>query len=91
MRQPKFYDNCLNTGGANVAQACAMAAARRACLNRGDAYKVVANWKGKEPFYWDGCRYDVLGLAKSLFYNNAASVVMTDPNGNEVDIAKARY
>lgn len=91
MKQPKFYDHCINTGGANVAAACAMASARRTCIARGDAYKVVANWEGKEPFYWDGCRYDVLGLAKSLVSNKAQSVVMTDPNGNEVDIVNARY
>jgi hypothetical protein len=68
-----------------------MAAARRSALDSGSAYKVVGKWKDGNPFYWDGCRYDVLGLAKSLYYNNAEVVVMTDPDGNVVAIPNARY
>lgn len=87
----KYYDHAINTGGANVAAACAMASARRSAIAEGTAYRVSANWKDKGGFYWNGCRYDVLGLAKSLYSNNAENVVMTDPNGDAVDIPNARY
>lgn len=86
-----FYDHATNTGGAIPAHGAAIATARRTCLDEGTAYRVEANWKGQGTFYWNGCRYDVLGLAKTLVSNNAEKVVMTDPNGNEVDIKAARY
>lgn len=89
MSAVKFYDHAKNHASAAVASA--VARVRREVLEAGDAYKVVANWHGESPFYWNGGRYDVLSLAKQLKFNNAENVVMTNPDGSVVDVASARY
>lgn len=91
---PAFYDHATNAGGASPAEGSAMARARRTAIDNGQAYRVEANWTGKGRFYWDGCRYDALGLAKSLVANRAENVVMTRPDGATMDandIRHARY
>lgn len=81
-----FYDHSMNVGAVNPAQGQAIARARQTCIKEGRAYKVVGKWKGGNPFYFDGSRYDVLSIAKSLFMNNAEMVVMTDPQGREINV-----
>lgn len=90
--KPTFYDHSLNC--ANVAEACAIAAARRTAIAEGRAYRVEANWNNGGRFYWNGDRYTVLGLAKSLVFNRAENVIVTRPDGGELladDIRAARY
>lgn len=85
----KFYDHATNT--TNPAVASAMARVRREAIAENREYRVEANWKGGERFYWNGGRYDVLSLAKSLVFNRAENVAMTDHAGNAVDIESAAY
>ena len=86
----KFYDHATNM--TKPAQAQAVARARRDSIADGTAYRVeFENSKG-ETFYWDGCRYDALQLAKDLAFNK----FMTPPRlfnskGELVDIENARY
>lgn len=74
-----FYDHATNH--ANAATAHAVAAVRRDAVASGTAYRVEANWPGKPRFYWNGGRYDALGLAKDLVSNRAENVTLTRPNG----------
>lgn len=83
----KYYDHALNSG---PAVAVAIARARREVKEEGRAYTVIACWPGKEPFYWDGCFYDALGLAKSLHFSKA-EVRLISPAGGDIDIENARY
>ena len=87
--EPTFYDHATNH--VNAAEASGIARARRTAIEEGRDYKVVACWKGGQPFWWNGARYDALGLAKSMLYNNAEYVTLTDFNGDLVDIKNARY
>ena len=70
----KFYDHAANQ--TNAAVGYAMAKARRACLTEGTAFRVEANWKGKERFYWTGCEYDVTCLERELRLNGAENVIV---------------
>lgn len=85
----RYFDYALNH--VNAAQAEAIAKARRDVLSTGDSFRVEANWPGKEPFFWDGCRYDALVLARELVFNRAENVKLTDPSGRLVDVASERY
>jgi hypothetical protein len=85
----RFYDHAKNHTNAAVAHA--IARVRREVIADGTAYRVEANWKGQGRFYWNGGRYDALGLAKDLFRNRAENVVLTGPDGKPVDIESARY
>lgn len=87
--EPKFYDHCANFTNAAVAEASARV--RREVIAEGQAYRVEANWKGQGRFYWNGGRYDALGLAKDLFRNRAENVILTGPDGTSIDIMSARY
>lgn len=69
-----YYDHAKNQ--TNAAVGSAMARAKRDAVASGEAYRVEANWKGKERFFWIGCYYDVQQLAKELTYNRAENVVM---------------
>ena len=70
-----YYDHAKNQTNAAVGQA--MAAAKRDVVSSGEAYRVEANWKGKERFFWIGCAYDVNRLASELRFNRAENVVVT--------------
>ncbi len=61
----KYYDHAMNH--ANAADASAVAKVRREAIAEGQAYRVEANWAGQERFYWNGGRYDALGLALTGF------------------------
>ena len=83
-----FFDNAKNH--TNPAVAHAIARVRREVIAEGKAYRVdFTNAKG-QAMYFDGGRYDVLALAKDIRFNGGA-VAMTDPNGNAVDIAAAKF
>lgn len=82
----KYYDHAKNSY--HVSDGVAMAKARRLAIKTGQAYRVEANWPGQERFYWEGCRFDVLGLAKDLRRNNAENVIMTNPSGELSDISQ---
>jgi hypothetical protein len=41
--------------------------------------------------YWEGCRYDALGLAKDLAGNPGCRVALFGPDGREIVISSARY
>lgn len=84
-----FYDHATNHS--NAAEASAVARVRREAIEAGEAYLVEANWKGEGRFYWNGGRYDALSLAKSLHFNRAENVVLTDAKGQTVDFVAARY
>jgi len=83
-----FFDNAKNH--VNVAKASAMARVRRELIADAAAYYVEWINKSGVKMFWNGSRYDVLGLAKDLAFNGVA-VVMLDPAGRSVDIAAARY
>ena len=55
----------------------AMAKARRDVIKDGAAFRVEANWPGKERFYWTGCEYDVTCLERELRLNRAENVVVS--------------
>jgi hypothetical protein len=80
----EFYDHATNHR--NAAEASAVARARRTAIDDGTAYRVET-----DKFYWNGCRYDALGLAKSLQFNNYAGVKLIDPKGHEVDFVAEKY
>ena len=83
-----FYDNAKNSR--NAAEGHAIARVRREVIAEGIAYRVDFTRTSGELMFWDGGRYDALRLAKSL-KSNGVVVTMTDPNGNAVDIAAARF
>ena len=83
-----FFDNAKNH--VNVAKASAIARVRREVIAEGAAYYVEWINSSGIKMFWNGGRYDVLGLAKDLVFNGVAAV-MLDPAGNSVDIAAARY
>jgi len=83
-----FFDNAKNH--VNAAKASAMARVRRELIAEGAAYYVEWVNKSGVKMFWNGGRYDVLGLAKDLVFNGA-NAVMLDPAGRSVDIAAARY
>ena len=87
-----FYDHATNH--ANAAEAQAVAAVRRDSIADGTAYRVEANWKGKDRFYWNGGRHDAIGLAKDLVFNKAENVELQRPDGTVIRakaIAALRY
>lgn len=83
-----FFDNAKNH--VNAAKASAMARVRRELVAEGAAYYVEWMNKSGVKMFWNGSRYDVLGLAKDLVFNGVAAV-MLDPAGRSIDIASARY
>jgi hypothetical protein len=83
-----FYDHCKNM--VNPAKASASARVRSELIVEGAAYRVEFSAASGERKYWNGSRYDVLGLAKDLAFNRVP-VVMLDPAGVQIDIAAARY
>lgn len=92
MTTATFYDHATNH--ANAADGSAIARVRREAIESGAAYRVEANWSGKPRFFWNGGHYDVLGLAKSLVFNRAESVLMTRPDGTVLtveEIQAAKY
>jgi hypothetical protein len=89
----KFYDHALNQG--NLAQAVAMTRARQSSIADGTAWKVVFQKAVlADHLYWEGCRYDVLALAKSLIVNRYHSIFIELPNGKVLtreQIKEAQY
>jgi hypothetical protein len=89
----KFYNHAKNHG--NLAQAVAVAKARRTALDDGTAWKVVFQKAVlTDHLYWDGCRYDVLALAKSLIVNKFHSIFIELPDGKVLtreQIKEAQY
>lgn len=83
-----FFDNAKNH--VNAAKASAMARVRRELLSEGAAYYVEWVNKSGVKMFWNGSRYDVLGLARDLVFNGVAAV-MLDPAGRSVDVAAASY
>jgi hypothetical protein len=89
----KFYDHSLNH--VNAAQATAVERARQSCLKEGTAYMVKFQAKPElDMYWWNGCRYDALGLAKSFISNNYHYVILITPDGKELtreQISNSQY
>ena len=83
-----FYDHAKNLS--NAAKASAVARVRRELVAEGAAYRVEFVASNGQRKYWNGGRYDALGLAKDLRFNGV-DVVMYGPAGNQIDIEAARY
>jgi hypothetical protein len=83
-----FYDHAVNA--ADAAQGSAIARARRDAIDRRVDFTVICCWPGGEPFWWNGCHYDALGLARSI-RSNGGLVVMQRRDGSQVDIDADRY
>ena len=84
-----WYDHARNHTSA--AQGSAVARARRDAVASGSAYTVVGQWRRQAaPFWWNGCAYDALALAREL-RANGATVRLYGPEGAEVDLGTARY
>jgi hypothetical protein len=84
----KYYDHAMNCS--NPAEAHAIAAVRRDAIKENSIYRVEANWKGQERFYWNGGRYDAICLARELVFNRAENVQLTRPNGEILNSDKIR-
>ena len=84
----KPFDYAKNL--ANPAVASAAAACRREARKAGNAYRVEWSNAGG-AHYWEGCRYDALGLAKDLAGNPGSRVALFGPDGREIVISSARY
>lgn len=89
----KFYDHSLNH--VNAAKTTAVERARQACIKDGTAYKVIFQAKSElDVYWWNGCRYDTLGLAKSFVTNNYHYVVLITPDNKKLtrtQIKNAQY
>jgi hypothetical protein len=75
MTTATYYDHAKNMSNAAVGQA--VAAAKRDAVACGDAFRVEANWPGKERFFWIGCEHDVKRLASELRYSRAENVTVS--------------
>jgi hypothetical protein len=86
----KFFDYASNL--TNAAEASAVAKVRSEVASERKLYRVEWTTSDGLKHFWEGGRYDVLCLAKGLFYNHPCEgATMTDPAGKPVDIASARY
>ena len=72
-----YFDNATNHYGP-VAEAIAKAA--RETRTDGTAWTVTFD-STEGPKFWDGCRYDVIALAKDIVWNGGNATV-TAPNGD---------
>lgn len=78
----KYYDHAKNQ--ARPAVAHAVAAAARDAKATGTAWTVTATPKNAGAWWWSGCAYDALSLAKTLV-RNGYTVVLTSPQGTDHD------
>lgn len=86
----KFYDHAMNM--ANPAVASAVARCRKDAVRDGIAYRVeFTSRHNGERYFWEGCCYDVLQIAKQMHFNNHGDVTMTNPTGQPVDITATKY
>jgi len=90
----KYWDHARNL--VRPAEAQASARARESCRNSGELWTVTWQWPGSdEAIYSNGCKHDMLGLAKDLCRSpKGPLVVLEEPGGGLIhhdEIIAARY
>lgn len=84
-----FYDHAKNH--AYVAQAIAVAKARKTAIEDGTSYTVRFTTSSGRAMWWNGCFYDALKLAKSLFASQNEVQLLRDSDGKAIGIASATF
>ena len=87
----QYFDNAKNM--ISAADGEAIARSRRTSIETGTAWRVEAKWSHQAGgFWWNGNRYDVISMAKDLFFSPGIEFCrLFAADGSKVDIEAVRY